>query len=209
MATFRSAKEFMAAVLARYRELTSYSDSGYVVTRLGKGEHACKFQTALNPNGDFRFAFERPHPYRPLKHKISRYVVGRVSGKSYLASSRYNGATTVEHWSDLSMPIAGATGISSGAAHTIGGLLFPEVGGWAFTDLKRPRLRSPKVIDGVTCYRVTGLQGTNRVSVYVGMQDLLVRKFSHRNGKSGEVRLGVDTGVKHLSEIFCAPREET
>lgn len=209
MATWRSARELLAAVLAKYRELPGYSDTGHVITRVDGREHICKFQTAFNSNGDFRFAFERPHPYRPLRHRVSQHVVGQVSGNAYMASSGYTGPTTVKHWPDISMPVAAATGISSGAAHTIGRLLFPEVGGWSLSELKRPRFRSPKYVGGVLCYRVTGLQGASRSAVYVGMHDLLIRKFSARNGKTEEVRLGVDIWAKHLPEFFSVPQERT
>jgi len=37
MATYRSAREFMEAVLTRYRELPGYADTGYVITRLPGG----------------------------------------------------------------------------------------------------------------------------------------------------------------------------
>jgi len=139
---------------------------------------------------------------------ISSYVVGRQGGQAYLARLPHSGGTSVSHWPDISMAIAAATGISGGAAHTIGGLLAPETGGWAFSDLRRPRLRSPKLVDGVPCYRVTGLQGSVHVTVYVGIQDLLIRKFLDRKGKGEEVRLGIDIRAVHAPELFRAPLAE-
>jgi len=127
MPTYLNAKEFIAAVIDHYRALQVYSDRGHVITRLpGLGEHICSFQTALGPKGDFRFAFQSPHPYWRLRNKISRHIVGRARGQAYFASARSGAAMTVETWPDLVIPIAAATGISSGAAHTTGRLLFPR-----------------------------------------------------------------------------------
>jgi len=206
MPTYLSAKEFIAAVMERYRALQVYSDQGHVITRwTGHDEFICSFQTALGPKGDFRFAFQPPRPYWRLRHTISRYMVGRVRGQAYFASARSGGAMTVETWPDLLIPIAAATGISSGAAHTIGRLLFPEISGWSLAELKRPRLRSPKWVDGVLCYQVTGLRGRRRMSVFVGMHDLLIRKIAARNGSREEIRQALDLETVHPDEFFEAP----
>lgn len=206
MPTYLSAKDVIAAVIERYRALQVYSDQGYVITRLpGHDEFICSFQTALGPKGDFRFAFQRPHPYWRLRHKISRHIVGRAHGQAYFASARSGAAMTVETWPDLVIPIAAATGISSGAGHTIGRLLFPEIGGWSLAELKRPRLRSPQWLDGVLCYRVTGLQGRRRMSVFAGMHDLLIRKIAARNGSHEEVRQALDLDTVQPDDFFEVP----
>jgi len=207
MSKYRSAKEFIAAVMERYRTLQVYSDQGHVIIRrAGHEEFRCIFQTALGAGGDFRFAFQRPHPYWPMRHKISRHVVGRSKGQAYLASTYYRKATTVDVWPDFALPIAAATGISMGSAHRIGQLLFPEIGGRSLADLGRPRLRSPKWVDGALCYRVNGLEGNKRVTIFVGMHDLLIRKFAARNGHNEEIRQALDLHTVHPATHFEMPK---
>jgi len=208
MASYSSAKEFVSAVIAQYRAMKNYTDTGYVQVRLQAGHYVIYFQTALGEGGDFRFTFDRPHPYRPLRHKVTRQVVGRCRGKSYLSSNSPDGSSSVELIDDFDMAIAGATGISGGAAHTIASLLFDEVGGWSLADLTRPRLRSPKKVDGISCYRVTGLHGRYPVTLFVGIDDLIIRKISCRRLNSDEVRLDVDTLATPAPEYFDVPRAE-
>ena len=208
MAEYSSAKEFVNAVIARYRAMANYADTGYVKVRLGTKDHVIHFQTALGEGGDFRFSFDRPHPYPPLRHLVTRNVVGRCGGRSYSSCSRPDGRNSVVLRDDFGLAIAGATGISGGAVHSIARLLFEEVRGWSFADLKRPRLRSPKEIDGVSCYRVTGLQKRHQVTLFVGVHDLIIRKIAYHRFKSDEVRLNIDTHTVHAPEHFHVPRAE-
>ena len=208
MASYSSAKEFVNAVIARYRAMVNYTDTGYVKARLGAADHVIYFQTARGEGGDFRFSFDRPHPYPPLRHRVTRHVVGRCSGKSYFSSNRPDGRNSVVLRDDFGLAIAGASGISVGAAHSIALLLFEEVGGCSFADLKRPRLRSPKEVDGVSCYRVTGLQNRHPVTLFVGIHDLIIRKIAYRRFKIDEIRLNIDTHTVHPPEHFHVPRAE-
>lgn len=202
MPSYASARELMDAVMARYRALPDYSDRGFVTARRRGRDHVIVFETAYEASGDFRFTFDRPHPYRPLRHVVTRFVVGRRGGEAYLDRRASDGDVSTQVEPDFNLAIAGATGTSYGAAHTIAGLLFPEVTGWSFRELKRPRLRSPQLIDGVWCHRITGLQHRARMVIHVGVEDLLIRRIADRRPGSEERRLDVRVSAP-LSE---APR---
>ncbi|PTT78395.1 hypothetical protein DBR42_23580, partial [Pelomonas sp. HMWF004] len=70
---------------------------------------------------------------------------------------------------------------------------------------KRPRRRAPRQIEGVWCHRITGLQGRRRVVGYVGMDDLLVRKFGDRNGRAEALRWAIDIHQPRPAEHFGMP----
>jgi hypothetical protein len=190
----QSARQFLATVVARYRQLLRYRDSGQVLTRLPGGDFPIDFTTSLAEDGAFRFTFERPHPYPPLRHKISQHLVQRVDGRASLVSTAAGAPSRPGFEGDLSMVIAAATGISGGAAHTIGELLFAEVDGWSITSLARPRFRRWKQVDGVLCHRVSGLHPRTgeRVTLFVGVHDGLMRRRIEHRQHSVETRQPVD-----------------
>jgi len=205
MPSFSSGRALIAAVMERYRALSAYSDVGQVSTRLRNGEHVLTFETTADAGGNFRFTFQSPHPYWPLRHKVTTHIVGRAQGQSYLYSLTSSGQARLENIAELRSGVAAATGISAGAAHTIAGLLYADVGGWTFANLKRPRRRAPRVVDGVLCHRITGLQGRTPVVVYVGVEDLLLRKFADRKSRAVEVRRHVDVDRARPPEHFEMP----
>lgn len=207
MFRFASARDLLNAVTARYRGLASYADVGHVRRSLRSGDHVMPFETARGERGDFRFAFDLPHPYPPLRHKVTRHVVGRDGALAYGSMTRHGRATTTERASSFDLAIAGATGISGGAAHTIAQLLFEEVSGWSFADLKRPRLRGPRFVDGVWCHRVTGLQGRSPLAIDIGVDDLMVRRIVDRKGEWEEVRKDINLQASFAPEFFRPPAE--
>lgn len=177
-----SARQFLQTVLQRYAGLSEYADRGQVQIWLGREPYAIDFRTARNAAGDFRFDFDCPHPYPPLRHHISHHSLGWVADDAFLTL----GYPTAEQplsrrFHDRSYAVAAATGISQGAAHTIAGLLFPETGGLSLLSLQRLRFRGLKVVGGIACYRITGHGQGTRVSLLIGMQDFLLREYTeHR-----------------------------
>lgn len=205
MATFDSARALVAAVMARYRALGAYTDEGQVSMRLGRGEHVLTFDTAADARGNFRFAFRSPHPFAPLRHRVTTHVVGRCTGQAYLYSLTPDGQARREDAASLDLAVAGATGISAGAAHTIACLLYPDVGGWTLAQLKRPRRRAPRWVEGVLCHRVTGLQGRTPVVLDIGVDDLLIRRLTRRKGRVVELRRCIDLQAAYAPDHFLPP----
>lgn len=207
MPLFPNAREFLRAVEARYRSLPGYSDTGVSRSFSSRRPGICTFETAYAAPRRFRFAFETPHPYRSLAHQVSRDAIGTDGESVYFYSRSYDGSVDIEHPESLLMAVAGATGISSGTAHTIGALLFEEVAGFRLTDMRRIRFRPIREFDRVKCVAVSGLHpgGRGRVTAWFGAEDLLLRRLVRYRMKSEELRFEPKPRFSGNEEEFRAP----
>ena len=152
-------QQVLAAVLERYAEFSSYRDCGQVTTRFthlnGSHGHTTMrlFKTAFVRPDRFRFEFLNRHG----GEKWARYVVW-AEGKKVM--TWWDVESRLEHLESLNMAVAGATGVSGGAAYTIPAPLMPaEIGGAMLTDLDRlTRLISlgDEPLREVACYRLQG-----------------------------------------------------
>lgn len=207
MATYRNAREFLDALTAHYRALSSYSDVGVVRPIWKPDPLSCWFETQYESPGRFRFQFIRPHPYRKLRHLLTKYIAGSDGSAAYFVTEEGGRLPTVEEQESLEMAVAGATGISQGTAHTIGGLLLECVGGFSFSMLQRPRFRSSRHFDGVACYRVSGVfPPIGRFTLWVGAQDFLLRKVVNHRHRKEEVRFNISANQPINFEVFCVPK---
>jgi hypothetical protein len=209
MPTFANARAYLEEVIRRYRELTSYSDTGKSHMPHGRRQGLCLFTTDYRAPADFRFAFDRPHPHRRLKHRIARSIVGVSASEPYFFSRSYNGEQKVDHPESLDMTVAGATGISSGTVHTIARLLFSEVGGFNMLDLRRLRFRANRMVDGVRCVAVTGLHPRGgRYTAWFGSDDFLLRRIVCARFQTEELRTNILVNQALTDEHFAIPRVE-
>jgi len=208
MASFRTAKELLDRVADRYRSLSSYSDVGVIRPRGTSEPLTCWFETDYQFPGKFRFQFIRPHPRRrrtgrwiPM-YRITKYVVGSNGNGAYLFTQERGRHASCNDEESLELAIAGATGISRGAAHTIGRLLLPSVEGFSLLMLRKPRLKTTRAFEGINCYRVSGLHpwAPGRYTAWIGTEDLLLRKLIKHRASTEEVRwdIHVDTVVDPL-----------
>lgn len=210
MARHASARELLREVVSRYRTLDTYADTGYVRDLSKPRSSVTSFETALRRPGNFRFSFSSPHPYRPKRHLISHSQVGLDDGKPYIWSRHYSGYPELEHEESLEMAIAGATGISRGSAFTIWSLLFGEDGRDLFSTLVRPRFRQFSSVDGVKCHRVTAThRNFDRVDIYIGVEDLLLRGWVTRPKRfpHAEMRTDIEVGMKFGDSFFAVSHE--
>jgi len=210
MPTFQNARTYLREVVRRYRELLSYSDTGMSYRPHCRRDRLCTFETDYSRPADFRFHFESPHPYRPLRHLTTQTTVGIRNAKPYFVTRYYQGDGRAETPEDLDLAIAGATGISSGTAHTIASLLFPEVSGFSLLDLRRIRFRRSRVVDGVRCVAVSGLHpyGGGRYTAWFGEQDFLLRRLLTSRFKAEENRTNIRTSHVISEDRFAPPRVE-
>ena len=210
MPTFQNARAYLQEVVRRYRELPSYSDTGKSHRPHCQRERLCVFETDYMRPADFRFHFESPHPYPPLKHLTTQTTVGIKNARPYFVIRYYQGDVKAETPEDLDLAIAGATGISSGTAHNIASLLFSEVTGFSLLDLRRIRFRRTRVVDGVRCVAISGLHpyGGGRYTAWFGEQDFLLRRLLTSRFKAEEVRTNIRTSHQIPEERFAAPRVE-
>lgn len=202
MALFRNAREFVIAAVARYRELSSYSDVGVVRSGHRTLPPSCWFETDFQRPGAFRFQFIRPHAHRRLRfHRLTKYIAGSDGTSPYFYAEERGHKPLIERESSLELAVAGATGISQGAAHTIGALLLPTVGGFELTMLRKLRFRTSRPLDGVMCTVVSGLHpwGGGRYTAWFGT-DLLLRLLIRHRSCEEEVRFNIRVD----EEVPCA-----
>src|SRR6185503_1188748 len=84
----------------------------------------------------------------------------------------------VEKQYSLGAAIAGATGVSGGAAHTIPVLLLGKaIGGRRITEMEAATRIGDAELDGVTCFRVTGTLATTAITLWIDASTFLVRRI--------------------------------
>lgn len=211
MPSFRNARDFLIAALANYRGLHTYSDVGVVRARQGTLPPSCWFETDFERPSRFRFQFIRPHPHRRLSnYRLTKYIAGSDGAAAYFYTEERGYKPSVEPESSLEMAIAGATGISQGAAHTIGALLLPSAGGFELSMLRRLRFRASRQFEGTACTVVSGLHpwGGGRYTAWFGTHDLLLRKLIRDRPREEEVRLNIRPNKAIASARFAAPSGE-
>ncbi len=176
-------------VLRANADVRAYADRGLVRELYDDRRVAVTFATSFRRKRSFRFDFESPHPYRPLRSHASRASIGHDRTGPYFWSSHYGSAPKVEDEESLLMAVAGATGISRGSAHTIATLLMPETGPGTLDRLRRVRSLPSTTIRGTYCLGLVGRHPAGgQVQIHVGARDLLVRKVVHRKLKHVERR---------------------
>jgi hypothetical protein len=166
-------------VVARYASMTSYSDRGAVHRHLDDSGSvfSTTFSTSFKKPSLFRFEFARPHAYPPLGHIITRHSVAFDGTTAYSMTQRDTDAPKIMEKDTLATVVAGATGVSSGSAHTIARLLLPGIGGLSILDLVDAHQHGDTAIDGVACYSVAARYpkgGT--VEFCIEKDELLIRK---------------------------------
>ncbi len=161
----------------------------------------------------FKTYFKRPSL---LRFEWIDYFPRKVGRTSVVWS---DGASTFTYWEpdkfekeeDLSMGIAGATGVSHGAAHTVPRLLLPVgIGGFALTDLKDLTLVGEEVFEGEPCYKITGKHPNGDVhELWISKRDFLLRKErTETPGLDGEsvteeeIHRGVKINQPIADEVF-------
>lgn len=204
-----NAGEVLQSMVALYASLISYSDTGHVRTKIMASGlvHRKWFSTLYQKPSSFRFTFFCPHPYPQLSHIVTQHVVGFDGSEGYRLTKRPDDAQPLRSSGSLHMALAGATGISSGAAHTIGRLLLPAVGGLSILDLLNPRFNDETAIDGTVCHSITAEfpQGGER-ELWIEKDSLLLRKVIglRETGRSEEVRENICVNEALEGRLFAA-----
>ncbi len=208
MPTYKNARECLSAIATRYQMLDSYIDEGFVRPFGSTGPNNCWFETQFSRPSLFRFQFTTPHPYPPLRHLVTKTVIGSDGTTPYSSTEHPGSAPKIEIEESLELAVAGATGISKGTAHTIGNLLLECVGGFSLSMLKRPRFRRSREFAGEHCGRITGIHPRGgRVTVWFSTHDLLLRKIVRHPFKREEVRKNIRIGQPPDQAAFRVPNE--
>jgi outer membrane lipoprotein-sorting protein len=169
----------MRRIAQSYAGCSSYQDTGVVETTF---DETTSGRIEKKP---FKTYFQRPTLFRFEWIDYSPYKDGRLNivwsnGKeafTYWQPDRY------EKEESLSMGIAGATGISSGAAHTLSRLLMEDImSGFALTDLTDLSIVGSEQFEGEWCYRISGKHPSGSLyELWIGKSDYLVRKLRRRS----------------------------
>jgi len=204
-----NALEVLRNMVRHYAALDSYRDTGYV-TRISLpsgGVNRLFFSTLYQQPSLFRFTFFRRHPYPPLAHILTEHTAGFDGIEAYVLKKRPGDSRALKELTSLKAAIAGATGISSGSAHTIGRLLLPDVDGLSVLDLLNPQFKPDAVMDGPVCYSVTAqLPRGGERELWIEKDTLLLRKVIGVNelARTEEVRENILVNEPLESRLFAA-----
>ena len=170
-----AAPDILATMAAAYAKCETYADAGTATTTLTTSDGIAKaksvkpFTTSFVRNGGFRFQFSESDEPNSL------YVVW-TDGKSVLTWWDLN--QKIESEESLGLALAGATGVSSGSAHTIPSLLIPDqVGGRALTAITHPTRGSDSEIDAAPCFVIHGSYGDDPITLWIEKQTYLIRRI--------------------------------
>jgi hypothetical protein len=206
------AKQLLAEVVKAYASMDSYSDVGSVTEQVHPGDPALRteFSTLYKRPNLFRFEFSRPHPYPPLRHIVTRHIVGCDGFGAYSLQRGHESEPTLQTRDDLAHAVAGATGVSSGSAHNIGRLLLHEVAGMSILDLINPQFGAEMEIAGARCYSISArLPKGGERELCIERGTLLVRRVRTNHGKvpAEEVReaIRVNPPLDDASFIIGSP----
>ena len=168
----------MKRMAQRYASCSSYQDVGVVETTYNEANSArierMPFKTYFTRPQFFRFEWVDYFPW-----KDGRTNIVWCDGKD---AYTYLEPHTYEKEEDLEMGIAGATGISGGAAHTIPILLMAgTMAGFSLTDLTNLALVGEEMFEGEPCYRVNGKHPFGDIyELWIGKKNYLLRKLREK-----------------------------
>ena len=165
-----------------YAELSSYQDEGFTRDQFGY----MPFVTFFKRPNYFRFEWIRSHPFHLLRSLRDFRIVWSDGHETHTYWTGF--AKLSRRDKNLSLAIAGATGISRGAIRTVACLLMSDLGGFKLPDLKECTLQREEVVDQVECHVVVGVhpRSGERYKLWIGKNDHLLRQLV--SGEDREIR---------------------
>jgi hypothetical protein len=164
--------ELLRRTVEVYASAQSYVDRGVVTTTTFI--RADEREVQRRP---FRTAFARPHRFRyefTDESMGSRLVIWHDSPPAQVFWTINGKLEAME----LGMALAGATGVSGGSASTIPSMLLDLSARFrGLPDLEDPAHAGKDVVDGVPCLIIKGRRADELETVFVGADDLLVRRI--------------------------------
>jgi hypothetical protein len=204
-----NAADLLSNMVRLYAAFDSYIDTGYVTTTIAESGlvHRRPFSTLYRKPRLFRFAFYSPHPFPPLAQIMTEHVVGFDGIEGYRFRKGSEDQNGIKMATSLNLAVAGASGISSGSAHTIGKLLFPDIEGRSVLELVSPRCNAETEIDGTVCHSITAvsLKGGEQ-EFWIEKDTLLLRKVIRvsQTARSEEVRENIQVNEALEDRLFGA-----
>lgn len=172
-----SAHEVLHQMAQTYASCKTYQDIGTVTDTYNASKG-----NSWNSTTHFRTAFARPLHFRfefiSGDNRLgdnTHYIMWTSNDQVY---TWWTVEPKVKKEESISLAIAGATGISSGSAHTVPRLLLPnKVSGWVLTNLQNPSLMLTETVDSRVCYKIDSHDRGRMVSVWIDKQNHLIRKI--------------------------------
>jgi hypothetical protein len=166
------ATEIMEQLAKKYAGCQTYSDSGYVF-KWGEGD-----EKGDEPELTFKTFFARPSKFRFEWQEGDNFNIIWCDGiQSY---SLYHWDKKQENRESLSRAIAGATGVSSGAAHAVPALLISRVRATSnhLLRLKDCQVKGSDTLDGIDCHLIVGsAQRNSDTIILVSKTDFSLRRI--------------------------------
>jgi len=166
-----TAADILQRMATVYATCASYRDEGRVEVTFTRTEKP-RVVTKI-----VRTAFVRPHRFRfEYEQDGERQLIVWRRGDEVRSWWIVSGRTRKSR--SLDLPLAGATGISNGAAHAVPSMLLPsEVSGYRLNELGAPRRLEPAACAGVDCLRVAGEGAVGPRTVWIDPHTFLVRRI--------------------------------
>ena len=169
-----TAQDVLDRMAKAYAGCNTYRDTGVVKTvfirTTGTRTVEKPFKTAFIRPNRFRFEYTEKRGGRE-----DRYIVWR-NGKE--VQTWWDVDPGVQKPESLKLALAGATGVSSGSAHTVPALLLPkEVGGRRLTELTAAKRAKDAKLDKVDCFRIEGMFLNAATTVWIDKNTYLVRRI--------------------------------
>ena len=195
-------------MVRRYAVFRSYSDSGEVTFTHPNFATKTPFSTHYSAPSLFRFDFKVPHPHPPLSHITTQHAVGFDGTKAFAIRKRFKGGVEAESLENTGLAIAGASGISCGAALTIGRLLFTDTGAVSLLEQIDAQFDESTLLDDIDCYSIA-VRYPNHHSRYkyqIEKGSFLLRKLLSEHGTSSfeESRMNIRINEPIEDAVFAA-----
>lgn len=196
------AATIMDLVARTYSSNNAYRDTGTVVTEtsilgipIEPLSDTIRFSTAFVRPDRFRFEYE--YRFRESDDWDKYIVHADPTG----VRTYWDVRPGIRREASLGFALAGATGVSGGAAHTVPVLLLPDiVGGWRLTEMENLLRLRDGVIDGREYLRVRGENRRGRtIFVWIDPQTYLIRRI--QTGLTIYLIVHADSTTDYASEI--------
>jgi hypothetical protein len=176
-------EEIVKKMAERYATLSSYQDTGVVETvtdgPLSRRGTDIGFKTHFTRPKKLRFEWlDYGSPLSVERNAI--WSDGTKIARFYSWEPDH-----VESKDDISLAVAGATGISRGSAHTVPELLIADIGGFSLKELTKLTLKKQEMFEGENCYVIEGYHPSGEAwQMWIGTKDFLLRKLRMKIGSA-------------------------
>ena len=182
----------IAAMCSRYASCKTYRDSGCVEG----GQGVMSFRTAFVRNGRFYFGWSAAGR---STQQADNAVWSTADGECFSSHSWMNGQRLER---ELSLAVAGATGVSQGVAHYVPVLLMPELGGRSFATLENSELVGEEMIGDMACAHLTATDNKCSDNLWIRLSDYALVKYERIDTLDAKE---MQTMLERIEKTFTDP----